>query len=69
MPDESKDQDTDDYLAEWAKGVAAAVTPAELARLVTDYREQAGNPRRSADDRTFADRRAQALANCQKRNS
>ena len=68
MSDKTKELETPAELATWAKGVAKSVTPAELARLVKDYREQAGNPRRSADDRTFADRRAKALAKCQKRN-
>ena len=56
-------------LAVWAKALAAAVTPAELARLVKDYREQARNPRRSADDREFAKRRGNALAKFVKLNS
>ena len=69
MTNKTTDLESDDYLTAWAKEVAAAVTPAELAKLVKDYRELASNPRRSADDRTFADRRAKALAKHKKRNS
>ena len=68
MTNKKTDLENDAYLAAWAKELAAAVTPDELARLVDDYRKQAGNARRSADDRTFAKRRSEALAKCQKRN-
>ena len=68
MPDKSKDLETDAYLAAWAKELAASVTPAEHNKLVDDYRKQAGNARRSADDRTFAERRGDALSKFQKRN-
>lgn len=56
-------------LTAWATGVASAVTAAELARLIKDYREQARNSRRSAADREFAKRRGNALAQLVKRNS
>ena len=62
MSDKTKELETPADVAAWAKALAAAVTPAELARLVRDYREQARNPRRSADDREFAKRRGNALA-------
>ena len=62
MSDKTKELETPADLAVWAKALAAAVTPVELARLVKDYREQARNPRRSADDREFAKRRGNALA-------
>jgi hypothetical protein len=62
MPDKSKDIESNADLAAWAKEVAGAVTPAELARLVKDYREQARKPRRSEADREFAKRRGNALA-------
>ena len=62
MPDETTELETPADLAAWAKGVAGAVTPAELARLVKDYREQARNSRRSEADREFAKRRGSALA-------
>lgn len=57
------------YLTTWAEGVAASITPAELARLVKDYREQARNTRRSAADREFAKRRGNALAKLSRQNS
>ena len=62
MPNKVKELETPADVAAWAKALAAAVTPAELARLVKDYREQARNPRRSAADREFAKRRGNALA-------
>lgn len=62
MPDKLKDIESTADLAVWAKEVAGAVTPAELARLVKDYREQARNSRRSEADREFAKRRGNALA-------
>ncbi len=62
MPDKLKDIESTADLAAWAKEVAGAVTPAELARLVKDYREQARKPRRSEADREFAKRRGNALA-------
>lgn len=68
MPDKLKDLESTAELAAWAKGVAGAVTPAELARLVKDYREQARNSRRSEADRDFAKRRGNALANFVKLN-
>lgn len=46
MPQKTNEVETPADLTAWAKGVAAAVTPAELARLVKDYREQSRNPRR-----------------------
>lgn len=55
-------RESDSELATWAKELAKAVRPDELARLVKDYREIARNPRRSADDREFAKRRADALS-------
>ena len=61
------ENDTD--LAAWAKGVAAALTPAELVQLVKDYRQQARNSRRSEADREFAKRRGNALAKVVKPNS
>ncbi len=69
MPDKTTDIETTADLAEWAKGVAGAVTPAELARLVKDYREQSRNNRRGAADREFAKRRGNALAQFVKPNS
>ena len=69
MPDKTTDIETPADLAAWAKALAAAVTPAELARLVKDYREQARNPRRSAVDREFAKRRGNALAKITNRHS
>lgn len=69
MPEKLKDRESDADLAAWAKGVAAAVTPVELARLVKDYREQARNPRRSEADREFAKRRGNALAKFVKPNN
>ena len=69
MPDKTKELETPADVAAWAKALAAAVTPAELARLVKDYREQARNPRRSADDREFAKRRGNALAKITNRHS
>src|SRR5712691_3507586 len=68
MPEKLKDRESDADLAAWAKDVAAAVTPAELVRLVKDYREQARNSRRSEADREFAKRRGKALAKFVKRN-
>ena len=62
MTKKTTDIENDADLSAWAKGVAAAVTPAELVRLVKDYREQARNPRRSEADREFAKRRGNALA-------
>lgn len=69
MPDKVKELESPAELAAWAKELAKAVTPAELARLVADYREQARNRRRSADDREFAKRRAEALAKYCKLNN
>lgn len=69
MPDKTTELETPADLVAWAKGVADAVTPAELARLVKDYREQARNSRRSAADREFAKRRGNALAKYDKRNT
>ena len=66
---EPTDQDTDDYLTEWAAGVAATVMPEELTQLVKDYRNQARIKGRSAADREFARRRAKALAEVSQRNS
>lgn len=63
MPDDTSDIETDAELVAWAAGVAASVTPNELASLVKDYREQSQSKRRSAADRGFARRRAKALAN------
>ena len=62
MPDKTTESETPADVVAWAKALAAAVTPAELARLVKDYREQARNTRRSAVDREFAKRRGNALA-------
>ena len=64
MPDKTPETETDAELTAWAKGVAASVTPDELARLVKDYREHAQSKRRSSADREFARRRAKALADC-----
>lgn len=69
MSDEAKNLESSADLAAWAKALAAAVMPAELARLVKDYREQARHSRRSVDDREFAKRRANALSKFWKRNS
>ena len=69
MTNKTTETETAAYLTAWAKGVAASVTPAELARLLKDYREQARNSRRSADDREFAKRRGNALAKFVKPNS
>ena len=68
MPDKLKDIESTADLTAWAKDVVGAVTPAELVRLVKDYREQARNPRRSASDREFAKRRGNALAKSVKPN-
>ena len=68
MPDKLNDIESPADVAAWAKGVAKAVTPAELARLVKDYREQARNSRRSEADREFAKRRGNALSKLVKRN-
>ena len=62
MANKTTDTEDDAYLTAWAKEVAESVTPAELARLVKDYREQARNWRRSEADREFAKRRGNALA-------
>jgi glycine betaine/choline ABC-type transport system substrate-binding protein len=69
MTERATDEPADADLAGWAKAVAAAVTPAELVRLVADYREQVRNPRRAAADREFAERRADALAKFTRRLS
>ncbi len=69
MPDKLKDIESTADLTAWAKDVAGAVTPTELARLVKDYREQARNPRRSEADREFAKRRGNALAKFDKPTS
>lgn len=69
MPDKTTELETPADLAAWAKDVAGAVTPAELARLVKDYREQAQNSRRSEADREFAKRRGNALAKFVKQTS
>ncbi len=69
MADKTTDIETTADLAAWAKALAAAATPDELARLVKDYRQQARNPRRSAEDRTFAKRRGNALSKFVKQNS
>ncbi len=62
------DTESSAYLATWAEGVAASVTPVELTRLVKDYREQSRNTRRSAADREFAKRRGNALAKLSRQN-
>ena len=62
MTEKLKERETPADLAAWAKELAAAVTPAELAGLVKDYRQQARNKRRGAADREFAKRRGNALA-------
>lgn len=67
MPQKTNEVETPADLAAWAKEVSGAVTPAELARLVKDYREQARNSRRSEADREFAKRRGNALAKFVKR--
>lgn len=64
MPDKTPETETDAYLTAWAEGVAASITPDELARLVKDYKGQSQNKRRSAADREFARRRAKALSDC-----
>ena len=69
MPKLTPNTETDAYLTTWAEQIAATVTPDELARLVKDYRQQARNARRSADDREFARRRAKVLSELLKRNS
>lgn len=69
MPEKLKDRESDADLAAWAKGVAAAVSPAELARLVKDYRSQARNSQHSESDREFAKRRGNALARFVERNN
>ena len=68
MPDKTTDIESKADLVAWAKDVAGAVTPAELARLVKDYREQTRNTRRSAADREFAKRRGNALAKLSRQN-
>jgi hypothetical protein len=69
MPKPTTNTETDAYLIGWAKQLAATIDRDELARLVKDYRQQARNKRRSADDREFARRRAKALAELVTRNS
>ena len=69
MTEKLKDRESDADLAAWAKALAAAVAPAELARLVKDYRQQGRNLRRSAADREFAKRRGNALAKITNRQS
>lgn len=58
---------TDAELTAWLNGVAAAVTPAELGRLVADCREPGRKPRRAVADREFAKRGGNALAKFAKR--
>jgi hypothetical protein len=59
-PDDPVD-DTPEYVAEWAIGLARALTRRELGGLAAMYGRNARNRRLGAGDRAFARRRELAI--------